>query len=88
MTINCKEDQWDGVRKWMWENRECYNGISLFPYDSGSFTQAPFETITKEEYNLRVGKIKELDLTKVIEIDDNTTQVQELACSGDNCEVK
>ena len=39
---------------WMWENRECYNGLSVLPYDGGTYTQAPFEDITEGEFNKRV----------------------------------
>src|SRR5690606_21938435 len=51
VTVSIKEDEWDEVGEWMYENRQLYNGISVLPYDGGSYTQAPFESITKEEYD-------------------------------------
>ena len=39
-TISIKEDEWDAVAKWMWVNREYYNGLSVLPYDGGSYKQA------------------------------------------------
>ena len=53
-TISLKEDEWDKTGKWMWETRECYNGLSVLPFDGGTYTQAPFEDITEQEFNKRV----------------------------------
>ncbi len=35
-TISLKQDEWDKAGEWMWKNRECYNGLSVLPYDGGS----------------------------------------------------
>ena len=86
-TISIKDGQWQNVGLWMWNNREFYNGLSVLPYWGGSYTQAPFEDITEEEYNKRIALLKDLDLTKVIELDDNVEFGQTNACSGNNCEV-
>ena len=80
-------DEWVAVGEWMWNNRETYNGLSVLPYFGGSYQQAPFEDITKEEYNIRISKIKELDLTKVTEQDDNVEFGQAVACGGGACEI-
>ena len=50
-TINIKPDEWDIVGEWMWNNRDCYNGLSVLPEDGGTYKQAPFEAITEEKYN-------------------------------------
>ena len=49
-TVSVKEGEWDEVGEWMWKNKEHYNGLSVLPFDGGSYVQAPFEDITKEEY--------------------------------------
>ena len=72
----------------MWENRECYNGLSVLPYDGGTYTQAPFEDITKDQYKDMLKHLENIDLSKVIEDDDNTNLTGELACAGGACEVK
>jgi ribonucleoside-triphosphate reductase (thioredoxin) len=38
-TVSLKEDEWDKAGEWMWDNREHYNGLSVLPYDGGSYTQ-------------------------------------------------
>ena len=82
-----KFDEWVAVGEWMWNNREFYNGLSVLPYWGGTYSQAPFEDITEEEYNKRSDLLKDIDLTKVTELDDNVEFSQTNACSGGNCEV-
>ena len=71
----------------MWSNRDYYNGLSVLPYDGGTYTQAPFEDITEDKYKEMSKVLSDVDLTKVTETDDNTDLSGELACAGGNCEV-
>ena len=86
-TISIDDEEWKTVGNWMWENKEFYNGISVLPYDNHSYLQAPFEEISEEEYNKRVSSLHSLDLTKIMEIDDNVEFSQISACSGSQCEI-
>ena len=86
-TISLKQDEWDKAGKWMWENREYYNGLSVLPYDGGTYTQAPFEDITKKQFEDMSESLQNIDLEKVTELDDNTDLSGELACAGGSCEV-
>jgi ribonucleoside-triphosphate reductase len=88
-TCNVKEDEWDIVGKWMWDNKNVYNGMSVLPYDNGTYKDAPFQVCTKEEYMTRMKYIKNnpIDLTLIIEDDDHTDQSAELACAGGACEI-
>jgi ribonucleoside-triphosphate reductase len=86
-TISLKEDEWDKAGKWMWDNRECYNGLSVLPYDGGTYTQAPFEDITEEEFNKRVKSLHEVNLLNIMEDTDETDLSGELACAGGVCEI-
>lgn len=81
-------DEWEEVVNWMWENRDYYNGLSVLPFDNGSYTQAPFEEISKEEYEERIKHLKHLDLTKVIELDDNVEFGAIQACAGGQCSLE
>jgi len=81
------KDEWEVVGEWMWENKEYFNGLSVLPYDNGSYVQAPFTDCTKEEYENLISKIHAIDLSKVVEVDDNTALREELACAGGNCEI-
>jgi len=86
-TISLRDHEWDAAGEWMWENKKHYNGLSVLPYDGGTYTQAPFEDITEEKYNEMLQSLKDIDLSKVIELDDNTDLSGELACSGGQCEI-
>jgi ribonucleoside-diphosphate reductase alpha chain len=88
VTVSIKEDEWDIVGEWMWVNQNHYNGISVLPYDGGSYKQPPFEDCTKEVYDEMLTHLTKVDLSKVVEIDDTTNLTGELACSGGNCEIK
>ena len=86
-TISLKDNEWEAAGEWMGLNRNYYNGLSVLPYDGGTYTQAPFEDIDEAEFNKMSKVLSEVDLTKVIETDDNTDLSGELACAGGNCEV-
>jgi len=87
-TISIREHEWKAVGEWMWENKEFYNGLSVLPYDGGTYIQAPFEDCTKEKYDELIKTLHEIDLSKVIEIEDTTDLSGELACAGGACEIK
>jgi ribonucleoside-diphosphate reductase alpha chain len=87
-TVSIREHEWDAVGKWLWENREFYNGLSVLNYDGGSYIQSPFEDITKEKYEQLMQTLHDVDLSKVVEFDDNTDLTGELACAGGACEIK
>ena len=72
----------------MWENREYYNGLSVLPYDGGSYIQAPFEDISASQYSEMLKTLEEIDLTNIVENDDETDLAGELACAGGSCEIK
>ena len=80
-------NEWEAVGDWMWTNRDVYNGLSVLPHFGGSYKQAPFEDITKEEYEERIITLKNVDLTKVTELDDTVDFGQVAACAGGACEI-
>ena len=86
-TISLRDHEWDAAGEWMWENRKYYNGLSVLPYNGGTYTQAPFEDITEEKYYEMLETLKDVDLSKVVEIEDNTNLSGELACAGGTCEI-
>ena len=72
----------------MWENKESYNGLSVLPFFGGTYSQAPFEDITKEQYDEMVSHLDSIDLSRVVEFDDVTDLKGEVACGADGCEIK
>lgn len=86
-TVSIKPDEWEKVGAWMWENRDSYNGISVLPYDGGTYQQAPFEECSKEEYERRMEHLTRIDLSEIRENGDYTNLQGELACAGGACEI-
>ena len=87
-TVTIKEDEWEHVGEWMWENRNSYNGLSVLPYDGGTYIQAPFEDCDEETYNTMLQALQEVDLSSIVEMQDDTDLQGELACAGGSCEIK
>ena len=86
-TVSIKPEEWVAVGEWMWTNRKHYNGLSVLNYDGGSYIQAPFEDCTEEKYNEMMAHLSNIDLSKVIELEDVTDLKGEAACAGGACEV-
>ena len=72
----------------MWEHRDVYNGLSVLPHSNHTYTQAPFEDCTKEEYEKLMDSLTDVDLSNVVELEDDTNLAGELACAGGSCEIK
>jgi ribonucleoside-triphosphate reductase (thioredoxin) len=87
-TVSLKEEDWELAGEWMWENREHYNGLSVLPYNGGTYQQAPFEDCDEETYWELMKSLSNIDLSKIVELTDNTDLSGELACAGGACEVK
>lgn len=86
-TVSIPDGDWQRVGEWMWENKASYNGLSVLPYDTGNYKQAPFEDITKEEFETLERSLKAIDLTRVYEDEDDTDHKAEAACAGGACAV-
>lgn len=71
----------------MWQNKDTFNGLSVLPYDNGSYIQSPFEDCTEEQYNKMMEALKDIDLKNVIELEDNTDLTAEAACAGGMCSI-
>jgi len=86
-TVSIKDAEWIDVGEWMWENRNYYNGLSVLPYSDHAYRQPPFEDCSPEKFQVLLDTLQEVDLTKVIELEDETNLNGELACSGGACEI-
>lgn len=90
-TINVKEDEWLEVGAWVYKHFDSLSGISFLPYDGGSYQQAPYQALTKDEFEAWKEKhpTPDIDWSRLsdFEFEDATTGAQEYACSGGVCEV-
>jgi ribonucleoside-diphosphate reductase alpha chain len=86
-TVTIKQDEWPAVGEWLYENKEYFTALSFLPEDLGTYVQAPFSTITKEQFETAVSSLHSIDLTKVIEMSDNTVLMESVACASGACEI-
>ena len=86
-TVTIKQDEWPAVGEWLYENKEYFTALSFLPEDLGTYKQSPFETITEEQFNEAVKSLNEVDLSRVVEMTDNTALMDQAACAGGACEV-
>lgn len=86
-TISLKDTEWEACGQWMWENKDFYTGISVLPYDGGTYIQAPFESCTKEKFEELSQYLHSIDLSQVYEVEDVTDHKMEPACAGGLCEI-
>jgi len=86
-TVPINENEWEQVGQWMWTNRDTFNGLSVLPFFGGSYTQAPFEDITKEQFDEMAQHLHNIDLSKIVEFTDDTALMDQAACAGGACEI-
>ena len=89
-TINVKEHEWLDVGAWVYKNFDNISGLAFLPFSEHSYTQAPYQECTKEEYD-KLSQFMPVnvdwnDLSE-FETDDMTTGSQELACTGGGCDI-
>jgi ribonucleoside-triphosphate reductase len=88
-TVNIKDNEWGNVRRWMWNNRFDYNGLSLLPYADHTYRQAPYQSCDEETFNRLTARIAaaKVDLREVSEWNDETSLSEQAACAGGACEL-
>lgn len=90
-TVNVQEEEWMDVGAWVYKNFDTLSGVSFLPYDGGSYKQAPYQEVTKKEWDAWVKEHPQPDLDwdklSEYETEDHTTGSQELACTGNVCEI-
>jgi ribonucleoside-diphosphate reductase alpha chain len=87
-TVSIRENEWPAVGQWLWENRDSYNGVSVLPFSDHTYIQSPFEDITEEKYHQLMETLKDVDLSKIVELNDETNLAGEIACGASGCEIK
>lgn len=88
VTISISEHEWPSVGAWCWENFDELSGVAFLPYDGGVYKQAPYETVSRENYESLLSKLPtSIDWDKLIEVEDNVEGVQTLACTSGGCDL-
>jgi len=88
VTITVKDDEWIEVGAWVWKYFDEVSGISFLPHSNHTYVQAPYEQITKEQFE-EMSKLIPADFSweGFTETSDNTEGSQQLACVSGVCEI-
>ncbi|HQT82652.1 MAG TPA: ATP cone domain-containing protein [Candidatus Paceibacterota bacterium] len=88
-TVSVGEDEWIGVVDWIQKNWDIIGGLSFLPRSNHVYRLAPYEAITKEEYEERLARFPKVDYSQLIayERQDESDMKRELACAGGTCEI-
>lgn len=88
-TIYVREKEWMEVGAWVYSHFNDIGGVSFLPYNDHVYKQAPYTSITKEEYEKAVASFPTIDWVRLtqFEKDDRTESAKELACSAGYCEL-
>ena len=88
-TVSVKSDEWETLSTWMWKHKNSYNGIAVMPFfGSADYPQAPFEDITKEQYEALLPLLNKINIEHIIELDGSEIDLAgEVACAGGVCEI-
>lgn len=90
VTINVHEDEWLRVGAWVFDNFDSIGGISFLPASEHTYKQAPYQEISKDEYEEWVKKSPssiQWEMLSLYEKEDGTTGTQELSCVAGECEI-
>lgn len=90
VTVNIHEDEWLRVGAWVYDNFDNVGGISFLPASEHTYRQAPYQEITKDEYEEWLKKMpKDIPWASLplYELEDNTSGSQELSCVAGACEI-
>lgn len=90
VTISIDDKEWIEVANWLYANWDIIGGLSFLPRANHVYRLAPYEAITKEEYEQRVKRFPKMDYSKLFayERQDDTEMKRELACAGGVCEIE
>jgi ribonucleoside-diphosphate reductase alpha chain len=88
-TIYIGEEEWIESAHFIYENWDYVGGLSFLPRSDHVYKLAPYEEITKAEFEKRKKEIGDIDFSKLVlyEADDNTKGAKELACVSGVCEI-
>ena len=88
-TIYVDEDEWFAVGDWVYKNWDIIGGLSFLPKDGGIYPLAPYEEITREEYEEYSSKFPLLNFNDLYKYEkkDATQGAREWACVGGVCEL-
>jgi ribonucleoside-triphosphate reductase (thioredoxin) len=87
VTITYEDHELLDIMRWVYDNQEILGGIAFLPKEDFNYDQAPYQEISREEYEARLAAFPKVNFANIIkyESEDLTTAAQEIACSSGTC---
>ena len=87
MTCYYRDNEFLEVGQWLYNKFDKISGVSFLPYSEHTYQQAPYEPIDLETYEKLKKEFPESIDWTISENSDMTEGSQQLACTGNNCEL-
>jgi adenosylcobalamin-dependent ribonucleoside-triphosphate reductase len=89
ITVHVKDNEWDEVANWLYENFEYVVGITFLPLMDETYPLLPYESTTKEDYEERIKNIKPIDYKLLAELDDDEEhEIIDKECANGVCPIR
>jgi ribonucleoside-triphosphate reductase len=87
VTVYYRDSEFLDIGSWLYNHFDSCSGVSFLPFSEHSYEQAPYEQITKEQYEELAKKMPKAIEWDITEQSDQTEGSQTLACVGGSCEI-
>lgn len=88
-TVHVRDNEWDAVEEWVYNNWDCVVGITFLSYDDNFYQLLPYEKITKEQYEEMLSKTPKFNPETLVFFEDfKEYEVLDSECAGGACPVR
>ncbi|CAB4142408.1 RTPR, ribonucleoside-triphosphate reductase, adenosylcobalamin-dependent [uncultured Caudovirales phage] len=87
-TITVKPSEWEEAQEIVWKGWDNFVGVSFLSHDGGTYQLAPYEAISKEQYEEMVSKMKPFDHKLLEKYEGESTLDGADSCEGGACPIR
>lgn len=87
VTVYYRDSEFLDIGSWLYNNFDSCSGVSFLPFSEHSYEQAPYEEITRDQYEKLAKEMPKGIEWDITEQSDTTEGAQTLACVGGACEI-
>lgn len=90
ITVHVRENEWDEVEQWVWDNWDEVVALSFLSYDDNFYELLPYEEISKEEYERRKAAMRPFNpsLLSKYEYEETELDIGDSECVNGVCPVR
>ena len=90
ITVHVRDEEWDQVEQWVWDNWEDIVALSFLSYDDSFYELMPYEAIDEEEYNRRKAAMRTFNPSLLSRYEHEETELDlgDPECAGGACPIR